>query len=310
MFQVFSSTLTQMLVMFSFIVIGYLLNKGKILPADTPGVLSKLENYCLVPALVMNNFMQYCTVKSISEKYPLILYSAVVLAIALLIAFVLSNYFVKDAYQKNIYKYALTFGNFSFMGTAVIKAMYGDNMLFNYLMFILPLNLVVYTWGIVILIPKKTGANPLKNLINPVFIGMILGALFGLFDLAKYMPKFLSDTISSASACMAPIAMILTGFVVANYDLKKLIVQGRVYIATVLRLIVLPSIFVLGLKAVGADRTTIIVTLMAYATPLGINTVVFPAAYGGDTTTGASMALISHTIAVITIPIMFAVFIG
>ena len=82
------------------------------------------------------------------------------------------------------------------------------------------------------------------------------------------------------------------------------------YFATVLRLIVLPSIFVLGLKAVGADQTTIIVTLMAYATPLGINTVVFPAAYGGDTTTGASMALISHTIAVITIPIMFAIFIG
>ena len=120
----------------------------------------------------------------------------------------------------------------------------------------------------------------------------------------------LTDTISSASACMAPIAMILTGFVVANYDLKKLLVQGRVYFATVLRLIVLPSIFVLGLKAVGADQTTIIVTLMAYATPLGINTVVFPAAYGGDTTTGASMALISHTIAVITIPIMFAIFIG
>ena len=199
MFQVFSSTLTQMLVMFSFIVIGYLLNKGKILPQDTPGALSKLENYCLVPALVMNNFMQYCTVKSISEKYPLILYSAVILAVALAIAFVLSNYFVKDVYQKNIYKYALTFGNFSFMGTAVIKAMYGDDMLFNYLMFILPLNLVVYTWGIVILIPIKTGSNPLKNLINPVFVGMIIGALMGLLDLGKYLPKFLSDTISSAS---------------------------------------------------------------------------------------------------------------
>ena len=109
MFQVFSSTLTQMLVMFLFIVIGYLLNKGKILPSDTPGVLSKLENYCLVPALVMNNFMQYCTVKSISQKYPLILYSAVVLAIALVIAFVLSNYFVKDAYQKNIYNSFCTY---------------------------------------------------------------------------------------------------------------------------------------------------------------------------------------------------------
>ena len=169
---------------------------------------------------------------------------------------------------------------------------------------------MVYTCGIIILIPKKTGINPLKNLLNPVFIGMILGAAIGLFDLSKYLPKFFADTVSSASACMAPIAMILTGYVVANYDLKKLLTQGRVYFATALRLIVLPTIFVLGLKTLGADQTTLIVALMAYATPLGLNTVVFPAAYGGDTTTGASMALISHTIAVITIPLMFAVFIG
>lgn len=299
-----------MLVMFLFIIIGYLLNKFKILPNDTSIVLSKLENFVLVPALVMNNFMTNCTLKNISDKYPLIIYSAAVLVIALIISLILSGFFTKDAYQKNVYKYALTFGNFSFMGTAVIKAMYGDDMLFNYLMFVLPLNLMVYTWGMIILIPKKSGINPIKNLLNPVFIGMILGAVFGIFDISKFMPKFFTDTVSSAGSCMAPIAMILTGFVVANYDLKKLLLQGRVYIATALRLIVLPTVFVLGLKAFGADNTTLIVALMAYATPLGLNTVVFPAAYGGDTTTGASMALISHTIAVITIPIMFTVFIG
>ena len=31
-----------------------------------------------------------------------------------------------------------------------------------------------------------------------------------------------------------------------------------------------------------------------------------PAAYGGDTSTGASMAMISHTLCVITIPLMYA----
>ena len=43
--------------------------------------------------------------------------------------------------------------------------------------------------------------------------------------------------------------------------------------------------------------------------PLGLNTVVFPAAYGGDTTPGAGMALVSHLILVITIPVMFSIFI-
>lgn len=34
-----------------------------------------------------------------------------------------------------------------------------------------------------------------------------------------------------------------------------------------------------------------------------------PAAYGGDTSTGASMAMISHTLCIITIPLMYALLI-
>ena len=37
-----------------------------------------------------------------------------------------------------------------------------------------------------------------------------------------------------------------------------------------------------------------------------MNTIVFPEAYGGDASIGASMTLISHVLCVITIPIMYA----
>ena len=57
---------------------------------------------------------------------------------------------------------------------------------------------------------------------------------------------------------------------------------------------------------IAIDNTAVILLFFAYATPLGLNTIVFPEAYGGDPKTGASMALISHTLCVITIPIMFA----
>ena len=50
------------------------------------------------------------------------------------------------------------------------------------------------------------------------------------------------------------------------------------------------------LHFIGADKGALYLTLIAFGTPLGLNTVVFPAAYGGDTSTGASMAMISHTL--------------
>lgn len=297
-----------MLVLFLCMIIGFVAKKKALTPDDTATVLSKLENYFLVPALIINTFMKYCTVSSIREEYRLILYAFVALVLAIGIALPLSRVFAKnDAYQRNIYKYALAFGNFSFMGNAIVPAILGEAMLYRYMLYILPLNIAVYTWGLVILIPKgEKKQSVFKSLLNPIFISILIGAALGLTGAAAYIPSFITTTISNCAACMGPLAMILTGFVIGGYRLSGLLKNYKIYIATALRLFVLPSLFIGVLLLLGADKTTLVCTLFAFATPLGLNTVVFPAAYGGDTSTGASMAMISHTLCIVSIPLMYA----
>lgn len=307
MFETFKATLSPMLVMFLCMALGFITNKMKLAPADTATVLSKLENYFFVPALIINTFMKYCTVASIKEQYSLILYCLIILVLAVAIAWPLSGVFCRRGYTREIYKYALTFGNFSFMGNAIVPAILGPEMLYYYMLFILPLNIAVYTGGVIILIPKGEGKNILKSLLNPIFVSIIIGAALGLTGAANYIPSFVTSTVGNLANCMGPLAMLLTGFVVADYDIKKLLSNGKVYIATALRLIILPALFIAILILLKADDTCIILTFFAFGTPLGLNTVVFPAAYGGDTSTGASMAMISHTLCIITIPLMFAV---
>ena len=77
-------------------IIGYVAKKSRLVPDNTATVLSKLENYFFVPALIIKNFMEYCTVESITEQYKLILYCLVALAIALAIAIPLSKVFAGD----------------------------------------------------------------------------------------------------------------------------------------------------------------------------------------------------------------------
>lgn len=309
MFKVFGATLSPMLVMFCYMLIGFIANKCKLVPDNTASILSKLENYFFVPALIINTFMKYCTVQSIAKEYRLILYSFGIFVIAICISIPLSQVFSGgNYYKRNIYKYALTFGNFSFMGNAIVPAILGADALYSYMLYILPLNVAVYTWGVMILVPKgEKKQSVLKSLLNPIFISIIVGILLGLSGLANYVPKFAADTIGGCASCMGPIAMILTGMVIGGYDLKKLVKNTTVFIATLLRLIVLPVLFISILLLIKADKTTIYMTFFAFGTPLGLNTVVFPAAYGGDTSTGASMAMISHTLCVITIPIIFAI---
>lgn len=307
MFETFKATLSPMLVLFFCIIIGFILNKKKITPDNTAKVLSKLETNILLPAGVINGIAKNCTVKGLSENYISLVYSIIPLAVAVCIAIILSRFFSKDANKRNIYKYALTFGNFGFVGQAIVPVILGEDMYFGYLLYIMPLYAIVYTWGNALLIPHGKGKREiLKSIINPVCISFVIGAFLGLTGLWNYTPKAVQTTVGNLSACMGPISMILTGFVIGDFDIIKLLKNTKVYVATLLRLVVLPAVFVFIIWLLGASKENMILCLFAFGVPLGLNTIVYPAAYGGDAKTGASMAMISHTLCVITIPLMYA----
>ena len=305
--QVFSASFNQMLVLFTFMALGYFLNFKGILPLNTSLALSRLETNVLVPCLVFNTFFKYCTVENISEKWLYIVYGTAITIVSILIAVFLSKLFSKDGYLRKIYTYSFAVANFSFMGNAVVLGIFGEDVLFDYMIFTLPLCLYVYSYGTASLKPDSDNKLSIKMFMNPICLSMLFGGVAGLVGLP--IPKFLVTAISSAGACMSPLAMMLTGFVVANLSIKRLASFKRIYLASALRLIILPLLFVAVLKLLKTDSSVIMLTLCATAMPLGLNTVVFPAAYGGDTTPGASMALISHLMSIITIPVMFMLFI-
>lgn len=307
MLDAFSATLSAMLAMFCCIFVGFVLRKKKLVPEDTDSVLSKLLNYALCPALSFHTFFQNFSISSLLENYSLILYSCLILALAILLAGPLSRLFVKEGYGRNVYKYAMAFANYGYMGDSIMLAVFGSEMLFYYMLFKIPMLIITYSWGMAQLIPGKKGLKgTLLRIINPSTLAMVLGVLGGLFNLKAYAPVFLTGALTNLGSCMGPIAMVLTGYVVASFDMKKMLTNTKVYIATAVRLLILPAVYCTLLILIGANELVLTLTLVAYATPLGLNTVVFPAAYGADTSTGAGMAMISHTLAVLTFPLMYA----
>ncbi len=169
------------------------------------------------------------------------------------------------------------------------------------------------SWGLYILIPKEKNASILDNLkkglLTPPIIALVLGMAIGLCSLTKYVPGFIITALDNAGKCQGPVAMVLAGFVIGGYNFKELIGNKKVYLITLLRLVVIPALIMLVLKFIGTSKEIMTLALIAFATPLGLNTIVYPAAYGGETKTGASMAAISHTLSVITIPLMYLIFI-
>lgn len=318
--EIFYLTLSQMLMMFTFILIGFILRKAKILPEASVTTMSRLETFVFVPALTLSNWMENCTVTTLKENYVHILYGLVIIIFSLIIAYPLSKLFVKNYsdsmeldYKRSIYKYALTFGNFGFVGNFIVLGVWGSEGLFKYLMFTFCVSLLCSSWGLFILIPKErsgtvTLKSILRRMITPPIVALMIGLVAGLLNVKAYLPNFFIDVLSKASSCMGPVAMLLAGFVIGGFDFKKLLLEKKVYVATTLRLIVLPAIIVLALKVIGTSKEIITYALICFGTPLGLNTIVYPGSYGGETKTGASMVMISHTLSVITIPMMYLIF--
>lgn len=319
--DMFKTTLSQMLLMFMLILIGFALRKKSILPENAYVTMSKLETWVFVPALNFSNMLKNFKVSTFSANASLILHGFVMIVIALVIAQPLAALFIKrklhdsaQDYQRNIYRYAMTFGNYGFMGNFIVEGIWGSTMLSKYLMFTMIISIVCSSWGLYVLIPKDKNVSFVKNItkgiVTPPMIALVSGMICGILNLDRFIPGFVTNMLSNAKSCMGPVAMLLAGFVIGGFDVKKMLSNVKVYIATAVRLIVLPAIFVLAFKFMGASKEILIFILIAFGTPLGLNTIVYPAAYGGDTKTGASMAIISHTLCVVTIPVMYLLLIG
>ena len=120
--------------------------------------------------------MTQCTVESFKENWVLILYGLVIVVVAILFSYPLSRLFVpktlgspEKLYQRNIYKYAMVFGNYGFMGNFIILGIWGNEFFYKYSLFVFFVGILCNSWGLYILVPKEQGVSIWKNLKKRTF---------------------------------------------------------------------------------------------------------------------------------------------
>ncbi|MBR2354395.1 MAG: AEC family transporter [Clostridia bacterium] len=309
--DILSPTINQMIFLFAFIVLGFILAKIKKLPKEAATILSKLENMIFIPCLVMGTFIKNFTVSTLSSAWKILLFSLVLEIAIIFITIPICKLCAKDRFTQKIYTYGLGFGNFGFMGNAIVLAIF-PLFFTDYIIFTLPLWTLIYVWAVPALLmdtpeEKTSLKSRLKPLINPMFICMIIGMIIGISGLT--LPEKIVEVITVSGDCMSPIAMLLTGITLGSISLSGTLKRKSIYVVTVLRLLVYPLV-ALGIFALLSiwfeiPAVYVVCTVCALAMPLGLNTIVVPAAYGKDTSTAAGMALVSHLASIATIPVIF-----
>lgn len=311
----FASILNQMIFLFAFIIIGFILSKWKFLPDNSATVLSKLENFVLVPALVLGTFIKNCNLSVLSSMWKILLLGFALVALFIAVSLLLAKVCFKEKYLQKIATYGLAFSNFGFMGNAVMSAVFPE-IFFEYTIFTLPFWFMIYLWGAPVLLiagssegEKVPLKQRLKSFLNPMLIAMFIGLIIGLTGLGPHIPDAIVDVIDVSGSCMSPLAMLLTGLTIGKIDVLALLKKWRIYLTSAIKLLVYPLLF-LGIALLLPQNTFFTSTffkcaMCVAAMPMGLNTIVIPAAYGKDTSDAAGLALVSHLLSVGTIPLAF-----
>jgi len=292
----------QVLMLFVFVVAGFLLSKFRIVNADHSKVLSSLLVYVFLPSNIFKTFSNNFTPDYLRANSGILLTSVLMLAGIMVFAHLVALLFAKEKYERYIYAYSMIIPNYGYMGYALAEALLGESALMMIMTFGLPFSLYIYTVGFAKL--TKRGLNP-KKLINPVIVATALGIVTGLSGLT--VPPFITGILQKSASCMAPVSMLLTGIVISGFSFRTLLSKKSIYPAALVRLVVLPLLAGGILHLTGHHELRNIVVLFC-ALPCGLNTVIFPKLVDENCETGAGLALVCTTLCCVTLPLILTLF--
>lgn len=292
--DLFTILLKQLMIMSIFICIGYILFKKKMITVNGSKELSNLLLYIVLPAVIINSY----NVKSTPERVEGIIISFIVSLIALILSICVCA--LVYGKRKKIEHFGVSFSNAGFMGIPIATAIIGNENVFYISAFVALLNILQWTYGVVVMTESKDCIKLDKLIKNPILIAMVIG--LSIFFLQIPVPEVATKTISSLASLNAPMAMIILGVYLAQTDIKSVFVGKEMYITSFIRLVFIPVFTLLMLYFLPINQNIKLAVIIAASAPIGSNVAVFAQIYNLDYKHAVKTVCLTTILSVISMP--------
>ena len=166
--------LQQTIIMFALMLLGLLLSRRGMITEQGSRDLSNVLLYAVIPCVILRSYMSEFS----TEKLRAMGLSALIAVIAFAASIAVA--YLTCGTRHRIENFAVAFGNAGFIGIPLVTAVFGPEAAFYVVSFSTFANLLQWTYGIVIISGKKETMNLRMVFVNPVFISMVIGIVFGL----------------------------------------------------------------------------------------------------------------------------------
>ena len=258
------------------------------------------------PAMILSGSMSKENAMSKNELLFSLLIAIGIFMVMILLAFFIPKLLKFQSKDYGIVKLMLIFSNIGFMGMPMVSSIYGEAALMYVTIFLIPFNVLVYTYGIYVL-QKDNKESKGKYMLSKIFnIGVIACFIsIILYLLPVQMPYFIVETISMLSKITGPLSMMIIGAYMLDIRWKEIFNDVHLIIFSVIKMIILPIIILFILKMIINDKILLGVSLIMLATPVGSMTAMLASQYNEKSYTLATKGVsITTVMSVFTIPLI------
>jgi len=286
----------QNIIMILYMLIGVFLYKKNLVTEKGSGEFGKLLVYIVMPAVILKAYIVEFSTDILLGLGISMLAAAVCLLLSILVSRIV---FKNDPIEH----FGCAFSNAGFIGIPLVQAVLGTEAVFYVSSFVAFLNILQWTYGVYIMTGDKTTISAKKIATNPVVLAFVVGII--LFFLPIQLPEIFTTVIGSVAGMNAPLAMIILGIYLAQLPLREILKGKQVYLATLVRLIVIPLITFGVLSLLPMEFRIIKLTaLIAAAAPVGSNVAIFAQMNNKDYTQAVKDVCLSTLLCIITLPLI------
>ena len=290
--------LKQICIMFLLILVGIFLVKKGYLSEQGGKDLGAILLRVVIPCVIVKSYITEYT----PEKAAGLAISVGLVLLALGISMAVS--FLVFGTRRGIENFGASFCNVGFMGIPLVQAVMGEEAVFYLTAFIALLNILQWTYGVLIMTGNREFVRAKVIVTNPAVLAFFLGIL--LFVLRVPVPDIIVSTLGSIGSMNTPLAMIILGTYLANMSWKELFLEKSAYVCTFIRLIVIPAVTLIVFCLLPAGATEIkAVVLIACCTPVGANIAIFARQYDKDYRLSVVTVCLTTILSIVTVPVFY-----
>lgn len=296
MLQNFLTVGQQVLVIFILIAVGVICGKTKLIKEEGAQCLTSIVLYAVTPCLMVEAFQR--------EFDPSMLLNLAIVALAAfgvhIISIIIARLLVhdKDKSRQTVLRFAVVFSNCGFMCLPLEEALLGSEGVFYGGAFVAVFNIMVWSYGLVMMSGDKKQLSIKRLVLNPGITGVLIGLIF--FLLSIKLPDIVMAPISFLSDLNTPLPMLVIGYYLYKSSIREALCDKKAYVAIALRLIAIPIISLAVLYLCGIRGTILLSTVIAASAPVAATTTMFATKFNKSIPVSVNLVSLSTIFSIAT----------